>query len=307
MTCSVASVTVAYNSAHVLPRQIDALLRQSRPLDEIVVVDNASSDGTPELLARRYPRVKVIKMSENVGAGGAVASGMAYAAMERKHDWVWIFDDDSIPRDDTLESLLNGLDTYTGCDDGIGLAASLAVHPESGTYYKPLFWRDGFVAVPAGMLRHPVFFPDLVITSGCMVRREVVERIGVPRADFFMAFIDFEYCLRARKSGYKVAVVTGAKLDHEVGHARTIRLPGFPKVWPIHAPWHEYYMGRNLVYAAWHLYSNAKTKAFALRHLARHAVGVVLFSPDKIACLTKMAQGFADGRRGRLGVRFQLG
>jgi len=306
MSLSVASVTVAYNSARVLPRQMDALLRQTHPLQEIIVVDNASTDGTPQLLAERYPQVKVIRMAENVGAGGAVAAGMAYAAVDRKHDWVWMFDDDSVPQDRALESLLNGIDTHTGDDGRIGLAASLAVHPETGTCYEPLFWRDGFVRPPADLLREPVFFPDLVITSGCMVRREVIERIGFPRADFFMAFIDFEYCLRARQHGYKIAVVIDAKLDHEVGHARAIRLPGFPRLWPVHAPWQEYYMARNLVYAAWHLYSNTKTKVFAVRHLARHAVGAVLFGPKKLACLVKMAQGFSDGRMGRLGKRFPL-
>jgi len=67
MNLSIASVTIAYNAASVLPRQLDALLRQTRPLQEIVVVDNGSTDGTSRMLAERYPQVTVLRMAENLG------------------------------------------------------------------------------------------------------------------------------------------------------------------------------------------------------------------------------------------------
>ena len=99
---------MAYNEGQVLPRQIEALLRQTRPLQEIIVVDNASTDGTSALLANRYPQVKVLRMPDNLGAGGAVAAGMAYAALEKRHDWVWTFDADSAPNKDALQALPRG-------------------------------------------------------------------------------------------------------------------------------------------------------------------------------------------------------
>ena len=66
---SVASITTAYNAAAALRQHIDALLRQERPLQEIIVVDNASSDETRSLLAAQYPQVTVLRMTENLGAG----------------------------------------------------------------------------------------------------------------------------------------------------------------------------------------------------------------------------------------------
>ena len=92
------------------------------------------------------------------------------------------------------------------------------------------------------MLQKPVWFADLAIASGLMVRRELVESIGLPRTDFFMDFFDFEYCLRARSHGYGIAVVSSVRLAHEVGDAREVRLPGYFALWPNHAPWREYYM-----------------------------------------------------------------
>jgi len=304
LNLSIASVTVAYNDAPVLPRQIEALLRQTRPLQEIVVADNASTDGTRELLAERYPQVTILPMSKNLGAGGALAAGLAYAALEKRHDWVWMFDADSVPEDDTLEVLLEGISSGEGGNGRVAMAAPLLVHRESGEYYPPLFWRDGLVKPSSELLRQPVVFVDLLLGSGSMVRRDVVEKIGLPRADMFMCFLDFEYCLRARSHGYGVAVITRSKLGHEVGKARRIRLPGCPRLWPDHAPWLEYYISRNLTYAGWWLYPNRRTKRFIVRHLAHHALGALLFGSNKLACLKKMAQGFWDGRRAHLGIRF---
>ena len=305
MSNSVASVTVAYNAARVLPRQIEALLRQRRPLQEIIVVDNASTDSTAEMLAHQFPQVTVLRMSDNLGHSGALAAGVAYAALNKRHDWVWSFDDDSVPDDDALEALLEGIESLGNGDGQIGIAASLPVHKATGASYPPLLWRDGFVKPGAELLQQPVWLADLVISSGCLVRRETVEKIGLPRADFFSDFDDFEYCLRARAHGFKIAVITRSKVGHEIGNTRRVRLPGFSHLWSEHTPWREYYISRNIAYVAWWLYPNRNTKWFVIRHLTRHTGAILLFSSNKLACLRKAAQGFFDGLRGNLGIRFR--
>jgi GT2 family glycosyltransferase len=304
-TASVASVTTAYNAAGLLPRQMDALLRQTRALQEIVVVDNGSQDNTLALLAERYPQVTVLKMAANLGAAGAWAAGLEYAALKKRHDWVWAFDDDSVPEDGSLEGLLQQAESKTMDDAETGMVAMLPVHQKTGACYPPLLWREGFRRPSPETVRQPIWFADLAIVSGLMVRRELVEAIGLPRSDFFMDFFDFEYCLRARSYGYRIAVVNRIKLSHEVGSARRVRLPGYSALWPDHAPWREYYISRNLAYAVWWLYPSSRAKRFTIRHLARHACGVLLFGTEKLASLKKMAQGFWDGRRARLGVRFR--
>ena len=305
MSLSVASVTVAYNAVRALPQQIEALLRQTRPVQEIIVVDNGSTDGTAALLAERYPRVTVLRMAENLGMAGAWAAGLGYAAVEKRHDWTWTFDDDSVPNHDALALLLQGWESLNGSPGEVGMLAPMPIHRETGTSYPPLLWRDGFVKPSPDLLREPIWFADLVITSGCMVRREVVENIGLPLADFFMDFFDFEYCLRARSHGYKIAVITQAQLGHELGKARQFHVAGWSRLWRDYAPWREYYVSRNIAYAAWWLYPTGRTKLFVIRHLLRHAAGVLLLSSDKLAGLKRMAQGFWDGRRARLGVRFR--
>jgi GT2 family glycosyltransferase len=305
MPTSVASLTTAYNAARALPRQIGALSRQTRPLDEIIVVDNASTDDTASLITECYPQVTVLRLAENTGAAGGWAKGLAYAALERKHDWIWIFDDDSLPDHDALEKLMQVAGAPTDADGEIGMIAVVPIHRETGIIYFPQLWRDGYRRASSEMQQRPVWFADLAIGSGLMVRRELVERIGLPRADFFMDFFDFEYCLRARAHGFKIAVATGVQLEHEVGRARHVQLPGFNALWPNHAPWREYYMSRNLAYVVWWLYPSYAAKWFSIRHMVRHAAGALLFSSEKLVSLKRMVQGFLDGRRARLGVRFR--
>lgn len=303
MRSSIASVTTTYNAAGFISRQMDALLSQTRPLQEIVVVDNASTDETATLIAERYPQVTVLRLEQNGGAAGAWAVGLEYAALKKGHDWIWTFDDDSVPAVDALERLMDG-GARAGASDDMGLIAGLPVHRETGICYPPLLWRDGFIRPSPELLKQEVWFADLAFASGSMVSREMVGNIGLPRADFFMDFFDFEYCLRARSRGYKIAIITDVQFSHDVGHPRPVRFAGRSRLWPDHAPWREYYMSRNLVYSVWWLYPNARTKQFAVRHLARHAAGVVLFGSKKAISLVRMAQGFADGVRGRLGMRF---
>jgi len=304
MTPSIASVTIAYNAVSVLERQISALLGQTRPLEELIVVDNASTDGTVAWLSEHYPQVIVLRMLENTGTGGALAAGIEYA-LQRGHTWIWTFDGDSIPNEDALQTLLHAWEGLGTANSDIGILATVPFHPETGTQYPPLLWRDGFVKPSAEILRQPLWFADLVISSGCMVRRGVVERVGLPRADFFIDFVDFEYCLRIRSCGYKIAVVTNAKLAHEIGKAKKMWLHGSDRFWPDQVPLREYYMSRNLIYTAWWLYPSPAVKRFVVRHLARHAGGVLLYSSRKLACLARMAQGICDGSRGKLGIRFR--
>lgn len=302
---SIASVTTAYNGAHALVGNLDALIGQSHPLHEIIVVDNASTDGTHALLAAQYPQVTVLRMPQNLGTGGALAAGLAYAALEKRHDWVWMFDQDSVPAPDALEAMLAEVQGLGDEASDIGMLAAIAVDENMETSSTPWFWRNRFVKPLPELLRQPVLLTDLVITSGSMVRYQVVEDIGLPRTDFFIDFVDYEYCLRARKRGYKIAVITRAKLRHEVGKVHKLHFLGRTHIWSEHHPFREYYYSRNLAYSVWWLYPNFAAKGFLLLHLMRHAIGVLLFGPGRLDSLKKIVQGFADGRCANLGIRFR--
>lgn len=103
---SIAAVVVTYNRKELLRQNLNSLLAQTRPVDEIIVMNNASTDGTAEMLARefKYPQITVVTMPENIGAAGGFHEGMKLA-YEKRYDWIWVMDDDAFPYKDALERL----------------------------------------------------------------------------------------------------------------------------------------------------------------------------------------------------------
>ncbi len=301
---SIASVTLAYNSERLLSKQLDALLRQSHQLDEIIVVNNGSTDGTLSLLSAKYPQVTVLDLPANAGVGGGYSAGLSYAANQMKHDWVWLLDHDSIPMHDGLEALVRGLGRTEAVRERVGIVAPVPVHPETLLCYPGMLWRKGWVRPSSDCLNQPLCFVDAVISSGSLVRSEVVERVGLPRADFFIDFVDYEYCLRLRRHGYRIAMVRDSLLHHAVGNPRTINILGYSKAWGGHAPWREYYISRNETFTIWNYFPDWKSKFSVLRRLLRHFLAILAFGEHKAACVKMMLLGFVDGRAGRLGKRF---
>jgi len=107
---TVAAVVVTYNRKDKLGTVLDSLLAQTQLPDWIIVVNNASTDGTEQMLASYtdHDRVIVHTLPENVGGAGGFAAGMA-RGYELGADFVWIMDDDCYPNRDALEELRVGL------------------------------------------------------------------------------------------------------------------------------------------------------------------------------------------------------
>src|SRR5688572_16068685 len=105
----VSALVVTYNRERLLEACLDAIEAQSRPVDELVLVDNASTDGTPELLRGRgyldRSDVRYLRLDRNLGSSGGFARGFE-AARESSADWLWVLDDDAEPAPDCLELLL---------------------------------------------------------------------------------------------------------------------------------------------------------------------------------------------------------
>jgi GT2 family glycosyltransferase len=301
---SIASITVAFNGAGVIAPHLAALKRQTRKLDEIIVVNNASTDGTANLLRTQFPEITVLQQSTNGGVGGGYAAGLNYAALNKKYDWVWLFDQDSVPASDALARLLNGLRSLGSDAQKTAVLASLCVDPVSRAACTGLSWRGGRLFATPMVQPCPVIFSDSVISSGSLIRREAIEAAGLPRPDFFMDFVDHEHCFRLRRYGFKIAIVRDSLVEHVLGNPAELKILGFRKHWTDHRPWREYYMVRNEVFTIWQHYPEWRIKGFVLYRLARHALDVMLFGREKLACIKMMCRGFLDGRAAKLGIRF---
>jgi len=304
---SVATVTVTYNGARVIERHLEALKRQSYKVDEIIVVNNASTDGLPQLLATKFPEITVVNLPENRGVGGALSAGIEYAAGTKKYDWVWLFDDDSIPGDDTLELLLAGLHQFNGDAGRLATLAPVCQDEATKMSFPGLMWQRGRIVKAPIKSDQSVTLVDLVVSSGTLIRREAIEAVGLPRADFFMDFVDFEHCLRLRQHGFRIGMVRDSHLNHAVGEPTTFKILGRTIHWTDHAPWRRYYITRNEVFTIWRHYGSWRARAFFFGRFAWITLCLFLFGKQKLACFRMMYRGFLDGRSGRLGMRVSNG
>lgn len=209
----IVAVVVTYNRLELLKRNLSCLRGQSIALSRIVIVNNGSTDGTGKWLDEQSD-ITVIHQS-NVGGSGGFYTGMEYA-VSLKSDWIWCMDDDVFPQPDCLERLLEHESRKE-----VGIMAPRRLM-EGRIYTNDFLSFDltrPFSSMYTGRLaKMQVDMPvEIAGTAfeGLFVRREVVERIGLPNKDLFIFCDDTDYCLRTIAAGYKILYVPAALMDKQ--------------------------------------------------------------------------------------------
>jgi len=211
MADTVAAVVVTYNRKELLAECLDALLGQTRPVDKIILIDNASTDGTPEFLdGRGYLSnlvIDYVRLPENTGGAGGFHEGVK-KGYEQGYDWLWLMDDDAEPKPNALELLSE----YFSAPSIIALA-NLNVGKDGTPQYGHRGWLN-LCGLQYGVLR---VITDKDILSqhvqidfssfvGIAINRKAVRSIGLPHKDFFIHADDTEYCCRLRKQGIMLMI-----------------------------------------------------------------------------------------------------
>ncbi|MDO7867493.1 glycosyltransferase family 2 protein [Nocardioides jiangxiensis] len=213
----IVAVVVTFNRLALLQRLL-GVLRATPQLAEVVVVDNASTDGTGEWLAAATGGdgvpVHAVTLTANLGGAGGFHEGLRLA-MERGADLAWLMDDDGVPVDGSLDLLLQ----HRGEFDFWGPAVLAEQDPDRLCFPIRLPGRAQVVHAMADAeaeaATHDGLLHDIVIPfNGVLVTRELVERIGLPREEFFIWGDDHEYRLRAEKAGARIATVVAAHFLH---------------------------------------------------------------------------------------------
>ena len=202
MSLTITAVVVTYNRADKLPTVLDRITAQSRPVDRLLVVDNASTDGTPDVL-RSYadrPDVEIVRLETNTGGAGGFATGMRLA-YEAGADFAWIMDDDCYPEPDALAELLSGLEA---AEKQLGMRLPYAC--------SVVEWVDGDICemnnpgttwdwgrllvrgLPVVLVEHCSFVSVLI-------PRWTMAEFGLPLSEYFIWFDDQEYTRRVTKAG----------------------------------------------------------------------------------------------------------
>jgi GT2 family glycosyltransferase len=290
----VVAVVVNWNGGEENLACVASLLAQGVDVERVLFVDNASSDGSPQLVARRFPQVELICNAANLGYGGGNNIGIA-RALELGAEAVLIVNNDVTLPPGSVAELAAALasDAHVGI---VGPRVLFARRPElvwaaGGT----LTWRQNLTTLrghlqPDGEVWRREVDVDYIIGCAMLVRREVFERVGVFDADYFAYTEDVDFGMRASRAGWRSRCI-GSVCAH---HAPSSATGGG------YNPRRKYMMGVNSV---WFLrrYAGAAgwCKFIAFDVLTLPPAWLVgIFRGRGKAVLAK-ALGIFDGLRGR--------
>ncbi|MEH2194155.1 MAG: glycosyltransferase [Nostoc sp.] len=302
MTVKVAAYITLYKDKQAASNCLQAIKSQSLPIDIVFVVDNSEQklleiDHNESILIHHYP--------ENIGIGQGLLLGLEWAIKEG-YDFLWAFDQDSLPTKDCLEILLKTYN-YLSLEDSnkIGIIAPTAIDCKTEEVVQgAVFVKDQFRGCKHN--NDVDFYEcDSPITSGSLISIAAAKTIAPPRSELFIDGIDLDYGLRLRQQGFRNLIVTKAIMYHNFGNP--VKVKFFQREIIVHkySGLRNYYISRNHTYLEtryaegfYRLHSCGQR----IKYLLRRIVTILLYDPEektlKIwACLLGTFHGF----QGKLG------
>jgi len=227
---AIDAIVVSFNTKDLLRACIASLVASRRVVNRIIVVDNASSDGSAEMVRAEFPAVELIEMPSNVGF--ARANNQAFGVSDA--DLIFLLNSDAEIEPDTLDAMESELLT----DDRIGMVGPVLVGNDGRVQYEGAR-RDPTISGEFGNISHlnwrrpdGIFGRYLmndwdhrstrdveVLSGACMlIRREALGGV-LFRDDFFMYGEDIEVCQRLRRAGWRLRYLGSTEILHHGGAA----------------------------------------------------------------------------------------
>ncbi|WP_270457410.1 glycosyltransferase family 2 protein [Lactobacillus gasseri] len=214
---TVDCVVVTYNRLQLLKECIQAIKEQTYPINNFFIIDNCSTDRTWDYLqtiketsGTNIKKIVPIRLEKNLGGAGGFNMGLKVFMNKSNADYVWIMDDDTVPRSNALEILLKKTN----------------ITSELGFLCSNVRWQDKSVAVmniPAPSKKWNEFseFGVTKVDSASFVSiifpRNVVSKVGYPISEFFIWGDDMEYTLRITQDyNFEGFMVNESLVEHKI-------------------------------------------------------------------------------------------
>ncbi|MFN3711862.1 MAG: glycosyltransferase family 2 protein [Alishewanella aestuarii] len=338
---TICAVVITYNRKELLEECLNAILKQTESVDSIYLIDNHSSDGTPQFLyekgyIKELPpalinepwerefvinnpfgnnslRFHYVRMHENVGGSGGFYEGVK-RAYEKGYDWIWLMDDDAEPKIDCLEKLIRTFKDFRDYYVFTPLTVSpegTVLHPHRGRInYINLFRKTSIPVneIPTSGIQK-ISFTSFV---GPLISKNIIKKVGFPDGRFFIYHDDVEYSIRLSKEK-DILMVTDSIIIHKenINRLDNKEIRVFFKTlskrrYNIKNYWRIYYSTRNIIYLS-KLYQKSKIKfvydlfLFTLRTIS----GIILFDDYKLQRISLVAKAIYDGLTNKLGKRIE--
>jgi GT2 family glycosyltransferase len=234
----VSVVVLTWNQCDLTLECLESLGGSDFPNYEIIVVDNASTDGTSEIVGAQFPMVKQIRNERNLGYAEGNNVGIRQA-LANGADYVMLLNNDTVVHPRMLSALVWAAEARS--PRGI-VGPVIYRHGDSGSIWSAgckIDWHHGRLLELASNqdvdLLHEPYEVDYVSGCALCIGRDVIERIGLIDPRFFIYFEETDWCARARAAGFRAFVVPEARIWHKVSAAMGASSPAT-----------VYYMTRNL-------------------------------------------------------------
>lgn len=225
-------IIVSWNSKKDLSRCLDALLGASGAF-EVVVVDNASTDNSVEMVRQKYPQVNLLVNEQNLGYTGGNNVGLRYA-LDRGADYILLLNDDAIVEQSSIAQLLEATIHYP--EAGFLGPAVYSWEEKDTLLSAGGFFNERWQVTHRNTNARAAGAMEVDFLSGCalLLKREVISDIGLLDERFFAYHEDVDWCYQAKQAGFKLLVVPEAKIWHPDTRQRDANSPTL-----------AYYMTRN--------------------------------------------------------------
>ncbi len=292
----IAAIIVTYSPKAGLTERLEAISSQ---VDYVCVVDNCSNPSTLKEL-RSFQRnnkttCKIILCNKNHGLGKAQNIGIE-KALEQNCDWVLLFDDDSHPSEDMVNQLKNA---YSECDkkDNISILAPRIIEEKVNFTQKYVIKKCRFFFKRISFGKNKIIDNALAtIASGSLIKADSIKKYGYFREDFFIDYIDTEFCLRLIANNQIIVAVYDAVLSHNLGDKKEHNITGGKIISSNHSPQRRFTIYRNRIWV-WKEYF-LKVPSYIIYDMTASTYDVfriILFENNRLSKLKQILRGIFHG------------
>lgn len=222
----ISIIIVNYNTKKLLEKLLTSLLIQAVDLKlEIFVVDNGSTDRSAEMVESDFPYVRLIRNSQNLGF--AKANNQAIRQCQGRY--ILLLNSDAELLDDTLYLMIEFMDTHKDA----GIIGPRLLNPDGSIQFSchnvPALFRtfiemsfiNRIVPLDVGDMLYRFGYDRIrevgYVSGAClMVRREIIEEVGLLDERFFMYAEEADWCIRVKKAGFKIYFIPQARVIHSL-------------------------------------------------------------------------------------------
>lgn len=276
---SFSAVVVSYNRTELLKKCLYALEHQTRPLDEIIVIDNGSTDGAAEYVEREHPDLTLFRTGRNLGGAGGFAWGVEIA-LAHGHDGAWLMDDDAEPELDAAEPLIK---KFESMKPEPAFLASLVTAGRNVLNVRnpPGISDEAEKQVRANELGGIAV--DTATFVGVMVNLHLSAKTHLPLSDFFIWYDDSEYTYRLSRRGLAMTI-----RDSQVNHPDN-------KQFSDDMGSRLFYFARNRIWLARERDSIFSVDLFDILGLTHHCIDQFFVAKNKKLWAESVAKGYWQG------------